>query len=146
MLPCPKRFLENRFLPFSIENDAETIENGAETKHLNSTRTARPPKGPGSSSRIQMLKSPTTQWCLVWKPTQPMAYPFPVGNVITHYFKMSLPRGTVKMPCANWHNRSTLYRDLLTTLFSSITANQLNAETMFLPDIPDSCFRKAITL
>ena len=43
--------------PFSIENGAETIENGAETKHLNSTRTARPPKGPGSSSRIQMLKS-----------------------------------------------------------------------------------------
>ena len=50
--------------PFSIENDAETfendaetIENGAETKHLHSTRTARPPKGPGSSSRIQMLKS-----------------------------------------------------------------------------------------
>ena len=41
----------------TIENDAETIENGAETKHLNSTRTARPPKGPGSSSRIQMLKS-----------------------------------------------------------------------------------------
>ena len=36
---------------------AGTIENGAETKHLNSTRTARPPKGPGSSSRIQMLKS-----------------------------------------------------------------------------------------
>ena len=35
----------------------KTIENGAETKHLNSTRTARPPKGPGSSSRIQMLKS-----------------------------------------------------------------------------------------
>ena len=34
-----------------------SIENGAETKHLNSTRTARPPKGPGSSSRIQMLKS-----------------------------------------------------------------------------------------
>ena len=30
---------------------------GAETKHLNSTRTARPPKGPGSSSRIQILKS-----------------------------------------------------------------------------------------
>ena len=30
---------------------------GAEAKHLNSTRTARPPKGPGSSSRIQMLKS-----------------------------------------------------------------------------------------
>ena len=28
------------------------IENGAETKHSNSTRTARPPKGPGSSSRI----------------------------------------------------------------------------------------------
>ena len=40
----------------TIENAAETIENGAETKHLNSTRTARPPKGPGSSSRIQMLK------------------------------------------------------------------------------------------
>ena len=37
--------------PFLIENDAETIENnadtienGAETKHLNSTRTARPPR------------------------------------------------------------------------------------------------------
>ena len=30
--------------PFSIENGAETIENGAETKHLNSTRTARPPR------------------------------------------------------------------------------------------------------
>ena len=41
----------------TIENGAETTENGAETKHLNSTRTARPPKGPGSSSRIQMLKS-----------------------------------------------------------------------------------------
>ena len=41
----------------TIENGAETIENDAETKHLNSTRTARPPKGPGSSSRIQMLKS-----------------------------------------------------------------------------------------
>ena len=41
----------------TIENGAEMIENGAETKHLNSTRTARPPKGPGSSSRIQMLKS-----------------------------------------------------------------------------------------
>ena len=40
-----------------IENDAETIQNGAETKHLNSTRTARPPKGLGSSSRSQMLKS-----------------------------------------------------------------------------------------
>ena len=39
------------------ENGAKTIENAAETKHLNSTRTARPPKGPGSSSRIQMLKS-----------------------------------------------------------------------------------------
>ena len=34
-----------------------SIENGAETKHLNSTGTARHPKGPGSSSRIQMLKS-----------------------------------------------------------------------------------------
>ena len=41
----------------TIKNGAETTENGAETKHLNSTRTARPPKGPGSSSRIQMLKS-----------------------------------------------------------------------------------------
>ena len=41
----------------TIQNGAETTENGAETKHLNSTRTARPPKGPGSSSRIQMLKS-----------------------------------------------------------------------------------------
>ena len=41
----------------SSENGAKTIENGAETKHLNSTRTARPPKWPGSSSRIQMLKS-----------------------------------------------------------------------------------------
>ena len=39
------------------ENGAKTIENAAETKHLYSTRTARPPKGPGSSSRIQMLKS-----------------------------------------------------------------------------------------
>ena len=35
---------------------AVSIENGAETKHLNSTRTAKPPKGPGSSSRIQMLQ------------------------------------------------------------------------------------------
>ena len=34
-----------------------SIEHGAETKHLNSTETARPPKGPGRSSRIQMLKS-----------------------------------------------------------------------------------------
>ena len=32
------------------------IKNGAETKHLNSTRTARPFEGPGSSSRIQMLR------------------------------------------------------------------------------------------
>ena len=44
------------------ENHARTIENGAETKHLNSTRTARPPKGPGSSSRIQMLKSSWTSF------------------------------------------------------------------------------------
>ena len=36
---------------------ALSIENSAETKHLNSTRTAKPPKGPGSSNRIQMLKS-----------------------------------------------------------------------------------------
>ena len=28
----------------SAENRAKTIENGAETKHLNSTRTARPPR------------------------------------------------------------------------------------------------------
>ena len=28
----------------TIENGAEKIENGAETKHLNSTRTARPPR------------------------------------------------------------------------------------------------------
>ena len=41
--------------PFSIVSAPFSIENGAETKHLNSTRTARPPKGPGSSSRIQML-------------------------------------------------------------------------------------------
>ena len=52
------------------ENESKTIENfaendrkrrrndrhGAETKHLNSTRTARPFGGPGSSSRIQMLR------------------------------------------------------------------------------------------
>ena len=43
--------------PFSIVSAPFSIENGAETKHLNSTRTARPPQGPGSSSRIQMLKS-----------------------------------------------------------------------------------------
>ena len=43
--------------PFSIVSDPFPTENGAETKHLNSTRTARPPKGPGSWSRIQMLKS-----------------------------------------------------------------------------------------
>ena len=30
--------------PKTIENGAETSENGAETKHLNSTRTARPPR------------------------------------------------------------------------------------------------------
>ena len=47
----------------TTENNAETTENGAETKHLNSTRTARPPKGPGSSSRIQMLKS---SLCINW--------------------------------------------------------------------------------
>ena len=35
-------------------------ENGAETKHLNSTRTARPPKGPGSSNQLQKLKSNIT--------------------------------------------------------------------------------------
>ena len=45
------------------ENGAKTIENTAETTHLNSTRTARPPKGPGSSSRIQMLKSSKDMWC-----------------------------------------------------------------------------------
>ena len=28
----------------TIENGTETIENSAETKHLNSTRTARPPR------------------------------------------------------------------------------------------------------
>ena len=43
--------------PFSIVSAPFSIDNGAETKHLNSTRTARPPKGPGSSSRIQMLQS-----------------------------------------------------------------------------------------
>ena len=30
--------------PKTIENSVETIENHAETKHLNSTRTARPPR------------------------------------------------------------------------------------------------------
>ena len=43
--------------PFSIVSALFSIENGAETKHLNSTQTARAPKGAGSSSRIQMLKS-----------------------------------------------------------------------------------------
>ena len=47
---------------FSIVSAPFSIENGAEPKHLNSTRTARPPKGPGSSSRIQILKSKTLQW------------------------------------------------------------------------------------
>ena len=41
----------------TIENDTESIESGAETKHLNLTRTARPPRGPGSSNRIQILRS-----------------------------------------------------------------------------------------
>ena len=59
------------FPPKTIENDVvfdrlgavfnrkwrRNKQNGAEMKHLNSTRTARPPKGPDSSSRIQMLKS-----------------------------------------------------------------------------------------
>ena len=39
-----------------IKHGAEMIEHGAETKRLNSTRTARPFGGPGSSSRIQMLR------------------------------------------------------------------------------------------
>ena len=43
-------------------NGAKTIENGATIKYLNSTRTARPPKGLGSSSRIQMLKSSLRQF------------------------------------------------------------------------------------
>ena len=47
----------DRFCAVSIVSAAFSIENAAETKYLNSTRIARPPKGPGSSSRIQMLKS-----------------------------------------------------------------------------------------
>ena len=35
----------------------EDFRNGAETKHLTSIRAARPPKGPCSSTRIQMLQS-----------------------------------------------------------------------------------------
>ena len=39
-----------------IENAAETMENGAETKHLNSTRTARPPRAWQFES-IQIVRS-----------------------------------------------------------------------------------------